>query len=175
MSTATVVFLVIGGLGVLILAAGLLGLDLFDLDGPVPGEAIAAVVGAFGFAAAIVSSLVEARTSLSLLAATGAGAATALPAGWLATRLVRAVRRMPTDATPRREDLIGLVGVVITPIPDTGYGTVRVTLGGQPVTLYATADDAIPRGAHVLVITAPSDTSVIVERTPKLPDQHAVP
>jgi membrane-bound ClpP family serine protease len=172
MSTATVLFLIIGGAGVLILAAGLLGLDLLDVDGPVPVEAVAAMLGAFGFGAAVASSLIEARTSLPLLAAAGAGAAAAVPAGWLAMRLVRAARQMPTDATPRREDLIGLLGVVVTPIPDAGYGVVRVTLGGQPVMLNASADEAIPLGAHVFVITAPSDTSVIVERTPQLPDQH---
>ncbi|HLV59651.1 MAG TPA: hypothetical protein VKY81_12425 [Natronosporangium sp.] len=175
MSTATVAFLVIGGIGVLLLAASLLGADAFDVDGPVPVPAIAATLGAFGFAAAIADSAFQSRTPAPLLLAAGTGAAVAVPAGWLAIRLVRAAHRMPTDATPRRDDLIGLLGVVISPIPKDGYGQVRVTLGGQPVKLHARADTPVPRGAQVFVISAPSDTSVVVERTPDLPDASGAP
>jgi membrane protein implicated in regulation of membrane protease activity len=164
MSTATAVFLIIGGSAVLILVVGLLGMDIFDFDGPVPIEAAAAVLGAFGFGSAIASALLDARTPLPLLAAGGTGAAAAVPAGWLALRLIRAARRMPTDATPVRDDLIGLIGTVISPIPTDGYGEVRVELGGQPVKLNARADTPIPAGAQVFVITVPSDTSIFVEK-----------
>ncbi|HEY8450721.1 MAG: NfeD family protein [Micromonosporaceae bacterium] len=170
MSAATVTFLVIGGIGVLLLAASLLGADAFDVDGPVPVPAVAAMLGAFGFAAAIADASLQSRAPAPLLVAAGVGVAVAVPAGWLAFRLVRAAHRMPTDATPRRDDLIGLLGVVITPIPEDGYGEVRVTLGGQPVKLHARADGPVPRGAQVFVISAPSDTSVVVEQTPGLPD-----
>jgi membrane protein implicated in regulation of membrane protease activity len=163
MDTATVVFLIIGTVGVLILLAGLLGLDGFDLDLPVPVEAVAAALGGFGFSAAIMSATLGAATPLPLLAATATGAAVAMPAGWLALRLARAASRMATDATPTRDDLLGLIGTVVTPIPAQGYGEVRVTLGGQPVKLNAGADIDIPRGAEVFVITAPSETSVLVE------------
>lgn len=172
MGTATVVFLVIGGLGVLILALGLLGLDLFEFDGPVPVEAAAAMLGAFGFVAAIASVSLATRTPAPLLAAAGIGTVAAIPAGWLALRLVQAARRMPTDATPVRDDLIGLIGTVVTTIPTEGYGEVRVVLGGQPVKLNATAEAAIPAGAKVFVITAPSETSVFVERLPDIPRER---
>lgn len=168
-------FLVIGGVGVLLLTASLLGADAFDVDGPVPLPAIAVMLGAFGFAAAIVDATLHSRTPVPLLLAAAAGVVAALPAGWLVVRLVRAAHRMPTDATPRRDDLIGLLGVVITPIPRDGYGLVRVNLGGQPVRLHARAHAAVPRGAQVFVISAPSDTSVVVEQTPALPDQSGVP
>ena len=121
---------------------------------------------AFGFGAAIASAALDARSPVPLLAAAGIGAVAALPAGWLALRLVRAAQRMHTDATPTRDDLAGALGVVVTPIPAHGYGEVRVSLGGQPVKLNATADDPIPLGAQVFVITAPSETSVVVERVP---------
>jgi membrane protein implicated in regulation of membrane protease activity len=161
MDATTLILLGIGGLGVLVLSVGLLG---FDLDGPVPTEVIAAMLGAFGFAGAIASAALESRTPLPLLTAMGAGALAAVPAGWLAARLVRAVRRMPTDATPVRDDLVGLIGVVVTPIPRQGYGEVRVTLGGQPVKLNARSAADVPLGERVFVVTAPSDTSVVVER-----------
>jgi membrane-bound ClpP family serine protease len=169
MSTATVLFLIIGGLGMLLLTIGLLGMDFLDIDGPFPVEAIAAMLGAFGFAAAVASATLDARTPLPLLAASGLGALVALPAGWLALRLAQAARQMPTDATPVRDDLIGLIGTVVTSIPEHGYGEVRVVLGGQPVKLYATAEGAMPTGTKVFVITAPSETSVFVEKLPDTP------
>jgi membrane-bound ClpP family serine protease len=169
MSTATVVFLIIGGLGVLILAIGLLGLDFLDIDGPVSVEAIAAMLGVFGFAAAVASATLDARTPVPLLTAAGVGVLVAIPAGWLALRLAQAARRMSTDATPVRDDLIGLIGMVVTPIPEQGYGEIRVVLGGQPVKLYATADSAVPTGTKVFVITVSTETSVFVEQLPDTP------
>jgi membrane-bound ClpP family serine protease len=170
MSTATVLFLVIGGLGVLLLALSLLGVELFDLDGFVPLEAVAAGMATFGFAAAIASSSLDARTAPALLGAAGLGVLAAVPAGWLALRLARAAERMRTDATPARDDLLGMLGVVVTPIPTQGYGEVRITLGGQPVKLNASADGPIQLGTQVFVISAPSETSVFVERIPLTPE-----
>lgn len=162
MGTATVLFLIIGGIGVLLLVLGLLGVELFDIDSFVPLEAVAAAMATFGFGAAIASTALGGRTIPALIAAAGIGVAAAVPASWLALRLARAAQRMPTDATPQRDDLLGLLGVVVSPIPRQGYGEVRVTLGGQPVKVHATADDPIPLGAEVFVISAPSDTSVLV-------------
>jgi membrane protein implicated in regulation of membrane protease activity len=172
MDTATVVFLIIGAVGVLLLLAGLLGLDGLDLDLPVPVEAIAAALGGFGFTAAVVSASVASQTPVPLVAATATGAVVAVPAGWLALRLARAANRMATDATPTRNDLLGLIGTVVTPIPAQGYGEIRVTLGGQPVKLNAGADIAIPSGAEVFVITAPSETSVLVEPLSTDPNRY---
>lgn len=169
MGAAAVTFLIIGGLGVLILAIGLLGGELLDLgDGFVSTEAVAAFLATFGFGAAIAAALLHARTPLPLLAASGVGVAAALPAGWLAWRLGRAASEMATDATPTRDDLLGTMGVVVTPIPEQGYGEVRVTLGGQPIKLNARADAPIPLGAQIFVVAAPSETSVVVEQTPSI-------
>ncbi|HEY8474407.1 MAG TPA: NfeD family protein [Natronosporangium sp.] len=173
MSTATVLFLVIGGIGVLLLALSLLGVELLDLDGFVPLEAVAAGLAVFGFTAGIASSSMDARTAPALFAAAGIGVLAAIPAGWLAWRLARAAERMPTDATPVRDDMIGQLGVVVTPIPTNGYGEVRITLGGQPVKVNASADAPIPLGAQVFVISAPSETSVVVEQLPISPETSA--
>lgn len=170
MSTATVVFLVLGGAGLAVLALGLLGAEIFhfghpDVDGPASLEAVAGFTGAFGFTGAIASELLDARTPNLIAAAAGAGALAAVPTAWLALRLSRAARNMRTDATPTRHDLVGSLGVVVTPIPTAGYGEVRVRIGGQQVKFNARADKPLPLGARVFVIEAPSDTSVFVEET----------
>lgn len=170
MTTATVVFLVIGGIGMLLLALSLLGVELFELDGFASMEAISAMLAGFGLGSAVASSLFDAHAGPALVGAAAVGVAAALPAGWLAVQIGRAANRMPTDATPVRSDLVGLLGVVVTPIPARGYGEVRVVLGGQPVKLNASAGTEIPLGAQVFVITASSDTSVVVEQTPATPE-----
>ncbi|WP_213455100.1 hypothetical protein [Rhizomonospora bruguierae] len=168
MATATVVFLIIGGLGVAVLALGLLGTELLhfgqpDVDGPVSTEAVAGFVGAFGFVGAIASELLDAHSAGPVALAAAIGAVAALPTGYVALRLARAAREMRTDATPTRQDMVGTFGVVVTPIPAQGYGEVRLRVAGQPVKLNARADRPIPLGAEVFVIEAPSDTSVVVE------------
>lgn len=173
MSTATMVFLVIGGLGVGVLALALLGAEILQfghpgVDGPVSLEAAAGFVGAFGFAGAIGSELLGSGSAGAVTAAGAVGVVAALPTAFLAYRLGRAARGMRTDATPTRADLVGTLGVVVTPIPVDGYGEVRIRLVGQPVKLNARADAAIPTGTHIFVIEAPTDTSVIVERTEPL-------
>ncbi|MFD0786472.1 NfeD family protein, partial [Micromonospora azadirachtae] len=77
--------------------------------------------------------------------------------------LGRAARRMRTDATPTRNDLVGAVGLVVTPVPVNGYGEVRIRLAGQPVKLNARADQAIAVGTRIFVVEALSETSVHVE------------
>ncbi|HZG92044.1 MAG TPA: hypothetical protein VEZ42_17675 [Pseudonocardia sp.] len=171
MVTGTVVFLVIGGIGVALLALALIGGELFgfvgaEFDGAVSLEAVAGFLGAFGFGAAVVSTAIDAQTPAQLLAAGGGGLVAAVPAAYLVARLSRSARAMPTDDTPRRSDLVGNVGVVVTPIPVAGYGEVRVLVGGHRFKLNARADIPIGTGAAVLVIEAPSDTSVVVIEAP---------
>jgi membrane-bound ClpP family serine protease len=167
---ATLVFLVIGGLGVLVLAIGLFGAELLsfghpDIDGPISVEAIAGFTGAFGFVGAIANELLDARTAGSVAIAAIGGVVAAVPTAYLTVKLSRAARDMRTDATPTRADLIGTLGVVVTPIPGGGYGEVRVRVGGQPVKLNARSAAPVPLGAQIFVIEAPSDTSVVVEQT----------
>jgi membrane protein implicated in regulation of membrane protease activity len=168
----TLAFLVIGGIGVAILAVSLLVGDLSGIGHPDAGGAfsvasVAGFVGAFGFAGAIADVLVPGRTT-GLLAGVVVGLLAAVPTAWFAVRLGRWAMSMRTDPTPTSADLVGTTGVVVTPIPVDGYGEVRVTLAGQPVKLYAKADHPLPRGAHVFVIATPSPTSVFVEETPAI-------
>jgi membrane-bound ClpP family serine protease len=164
----TLIFLIIGGAGVGVLALALLGTELFqfghgDVDGPIRLETVAGFAGAFGFGAAIVNELLGARTPGMIAGAAAGGLVAAVPTGWLASRLSRAARNMRTDPTPTRDDLVGALGLVVTPVPVDGYGEVRVRVAGQPVKLNARADQPIPVGAQVFVVQALSETSVLVE------------
>lgn len=168
MATGTLIFLIIGGVGVGVLTLALLGSGVLhlgqpDVDGPVSLEAAAGFTGAFGFGGAIVNELLGGRTPGMITAAVAGGALAAVPTGWLAARLSRAARNMRTDATPTRDHLAGAIGLVVTPIPSGGYGEVRVRLAGQPVKLNARADGPIPVGTRIFVVEALSETSVHVE------------
>jgi membrane protein implicated in regulation of membrane protease activity len=177
MNAVTVAFLVVGGIGIAVLAASLLVGDLIhlghpDADGPFSLPSVAAFVGAFGFGGALAASVVGSGT-VAMLAGVVAGVAIAFPAALGTAALARAVSRMRTDATPTRADLVGRLGVVVTAITDGGYGEVRISIGGQPVKLNAQADRPVPLGAHVFVVEAPSDTSVVVEQTtPVIPKEE---
>lgn len=167
-ATGTLIFLIIGGAGVGVLALALLGAGLLhighpDVDGPVSVEAVAGFTGAFGFGAAIVNELLGGRTPGMIGAAAAGGVLAAVPTAWLAIRLTRAARDMRTDPTPTRDDLVGAIGLVVTPVPTGGYGEVRVRVAGQPVKLNARADRPIPVGTRIFVVEALSETSVHVE------------
>jgi membrane protein implicated in regulation of membrane protease activity len=178
MNAVTVVFLVVGGIGIAVLAASLLVGDLIhlghpDADGPFSLPSVAAFVGAFGFGGALAVGIVGSPGLFAMGAGVAGGVIVAVPAALGTAALARAASRMRTDATPTRADLVGRLGVVVTAITDGGYGEVRVSIGGQPVKLNARADRPVPLGAHVFVVEAPSDTSVVVEQTtPVIPKEE---
>ncbi len=128
---------------------------------------IAGFIGAFGFGGAIAAQLMPGR-SAAIPSLIGLGAA--IPTGWLAARLMRAAMRMSTDATPEQSDVIGALGVVIRAIPAEGYGEVRVAFAGQHMKFHARAAQELPAGVQILVIEAPSTTSVVVESATSLFD-----
>lgn len=168
MVTGTLIFLVIGAAGVAVLAFALLGGELLHLgqsgvDGPVSLEAVAGFAGALGFGGAIANELIGGAGPAMIALAAGVGVLAAVPTAWFAARLSRAARDMPTDATPTRDHLVGALGLVVTPIPTTGYGEVRVRLVGQPVKLNARAERPLPVGTQVFVVESLSETSVHVE------------
>jgi membrane protein implicated in regulation of membrane protease activity len=161
-------FLVIGGIGVAVLAASWLLGAILDFghvaaDGPFSLAAMAAFVSAFGFGGAAIGAVLPELGNLSLLISVLAGLAAAIPAAWFAIRLTQAVMHMPTDPTLTRDHLIGATGVVVTRIPEDGYGEVRVRVAGQQIKFNARASQPMPSGTEVFVIGTPSETSVIVE------------
>ena len=193
--SAVVVFLIIGGFALLLLVLSLLGgghlhlghfhvghlhlghlhlghAHLGHAGGGGHGGAelslpvIAGFLGAFGFGGAIVESLLPDRGGTGLLIAVVVGLLAAVPTGWLAGRLVNAAMNMSTDATLTSNDLVGTVGVVITPVPVGGYGEVRLAVAGQQIKFNARSDQPLALGTRVFVIEVPTPTSVLVEPTP---------
>jgi membrane protein implicated in regulation of membrane protease activity len=184
----TTVFLIVGGIGLFMLAGSLfhgghihLGHVHFHLpvrlhlghsthasaDTALSLPSIAGFIGAFGFAGAIAARVLDSRTATvpSLI-----GVAAAFPTAYLAARLTRAAMEMRTDATPTQRDVIGSLGVVIRAIPEQGYGEVRVSFAGQLMKFHARAEESLPAGTRILVIDAPSSTSVVVETATHLLD-----
>jgi membrane protein implicated in regulation of membrane protease activity len=177
----TTTFLIVGGFGLLLLAASVIhGGHLHighthlhlpvhmhsaghpSADAALSLPSIAGFIGAFGFGGAIGAQLTQEK---SATVATIIGLAAAIPTAWLAGRLTRAAMDMNTDATPAQADVIGSLGVVIRTIPIQGYGEVRVSFAGQHVKFNARATQELPAGVTILVIEAPSTTSVVVEPT----------
>ncbi len=161
-------FLVIGVVGLVLLAVSLVLGDLLDgtveglLDGVPGGEAfstavIGAFVSAFGFGAAAADA-----TGAPLVVALPVGVGAGVVFGWFAAWLTRLVRDGGSDDTPSTDDTIGREGAVTTAIPADGLGTVRILLGGHVIRLNARAEQAIPAGTAIHVTGVLSPTAVTV-------------
>jgi membrane protein implicated in regulation of membrane protease activity len=185
MSAVTITFLAIGGFALLLLILSLIGGHLGHLNvehlhiGHVhAGHAdlghgtelslpvIAGFLGAFGFAGAVAASLGSGHGAATVLGAVLVGTLAAVPTAWIAGKLVNAAINMPTDATLTSNDLVGMLGVVITPVPVGGYGEVRLAVAGQQIKFNARSEQPLALGTQIFVIEVPSPTSVLVEPTP---------
>ncbi|MBW9213898.1 hypothetical protein KV102_03495 [Mumia sp. zg.B53] len=157
------VFLILGLAGLALLAVSLVVGEVLDgaLD-VLPGDAFStAVVGgfvsAFGFGAAAADG-----AGVPLLPALLAGGGCGVVVAWSAAWLTGLVRGGSSDATPSTGDSIGRSGRVVSGIPDDGYGTVRVAVGGHVLQLNARADRALDAGTEVHVTGVLSPTAVRV-------------
>lgn len=158
------VFVVVGIVGaVLVVATLVLGdtldglFDAIDLGGGLlTTPVIGGFLAAFGFGTALT------RDALGTPVAALVGVAAGLAFGGAAGLLTRALLRMRTDPTPRTADLVGRIGVVLTPVPLSGYGQVRVDAHGQRLQLSARSDVALAVGTQVVVVEVSSPTAVIV-------------
>lgn len=168
------VFLVIGGLGLVLLLASLVLGELFDgvLDGVdfLPDvdhsggaglfstPVIASFLAAFGFGGAILL----ATTDAGVFGATLTGTVCGLVVGWIALRVTRALMHMPTDATYRTTDLVGKTATVLTRIPAGGLGEVSVAHLGQVSKYSARASEPVPVGTTVTVTSVLSSSALMV-------------
>ncbi|HHV22440.1 MAG TPA: hypothetical protein GXZ30_13050 [Propionibacterium sp.] len=161
------VFLIIGAVGAgLLLVAVVIG-DLFDglFDfGDVGGDffslaGLAGFIGALGFTGAIVLSL-AASLVLALIVGAVVGLGVGALAAWLTMRLRDPSR--DSDSTVRSHHLIGAVGRVIHPIPEGGFGQIRVSVHGHPTMLNARADEPIAGGRLIQITEVLTPTSVKV-------------
>jgi membrane protein implicated in regulation of membrane protease activity len=172
------VFLLVGALGVLVLLLSLFAGEFgdADADGPFSVPAIAALLGGIGFGgAAATAVLPEALPDVATaLLSVAVGLAVAVPLAWGAIRLSRALKDMPTQETLTRHHLIGAQGVVISAVPSTGFGEVRLSLAGQHLKYAARSDVPLPTGTPIYVVDTLSDTAVeVVSTAPELP--HPLP
>ena len=172
MDAAATAFLVVGGIGVVLLlislVVGEIGHLAFDADGgPFSLEAVAALLGGVGFGGAAATALLPEALSdtVTVLLALVAGLALAVPLAWGAVRLARALHDMPTTETITRHHLAGTQGVVVSAIPAAGLGEVRLALAGQSLKYAARSDVALPAGTPVYVVEALSETAVHVVST----------
>ena len=154
-------FWIIGGIGVALLTISLILGDVldFDLAGAdwFSGAALGGFSAALGFGAALADGL-GAPGLVTGMVGVGAG----LAFGWFATWLTRIVRRDTSGESTSADDTVGRDAVVVTSIPDGGFGTVKVLLGGQVHRYNARASTEIPEGTAVHVTGVLSPTAVTV-------------
>lgn len=168
------VFLVIGAVGLAVLLLSLfvgelgeLGLGEVDADGWFSVPAAAALLGGVGFGGAAATSVLpeDLPDAVTALLAVAVGLAVAVPLAWGAVRLSRALRDMPTQETLTRHHLVGAQGVVVSAVPGSGFGEVRLAMAGQQLKFSARSDVPLPAGTPVYVVEALSETAVEVVST----------
>lgn len=158
-------FLVIGGVGLLIVLLSLIFDDLFeafDLGSDVfSTPVIGSFLAAFGFAGALTMSATPVGVGIATFVGLGAGVAL----GWAAWWTSRSLMRMNTDEPVRLSDLVGKTAVVVSAIPTGGFGEVRVDHAGQPLKLNARIESggSAPVGGRMIVVRVSSASSVVVE------------
>lgn len=157
------VYLVLGVVGLVVIAVSLIVGDFFEsaLDGLgadwFSTEVVGGFVSALGFGGAIAISM-GAPGPVAVLVGLIVGTAFGFAAAWL-TRLVRGGG---TDEVPAASDVIGREGVVITGLPADGYGTVEIRLGGHTLRYNARAELELDPGSRVHVTAVLSPTAVSV-------------
>lgn len=156
-------FLVIGIVGLVVIAISLLVGDLHSgaLDGLgldwFSTEVVGGFVSALGFAGAIAVDA-GAPDGIAVLVGVAAG----VVFGAAAAGLTRLVRGGGTDDVPESDDTIGREGRVLTAVPDDGFGSVEVWVGGHTLRLNARSDQALGAGTRVHVTGVLSPTAVTV-------------
>lgn len=161
-------FLGIGITGVVLLALSLVfdGVleGVFDgalggmLDGWLSLPVIAGFTAMTGFGGVLAMEVAGTGPVL----ATACGAVLGVLTGWLTYRFSKALLAERPGETPRRDDLVGTSGNVVTAIPADGFGEVLLRLAGQTVKYPARSTVPVARGTEVWVEAVPSETSVVV-------------
>lgn len=167
---AMTAFLVIGGVGLaLLLLSLLLGeifeglLGGFDVDGGggvLSGPVLGAFLASFGFGAALIMYSTGASTSMGALG----GLASGIVVGGLSLVMMRTLVNMPTDETVSTRGLEGSEGIVITTVPEEGYGEVTLRHHGEQRKYNARGDERLTAGTRVRVTAVLSASAVLVER-----------
>lgn len=157
-----VAFLVIGGIGILLLLASLVVGDVLDgaleFGGDlISGSALAAFIGAFGFGGALA---LDASGSMGIAIASGvvAGLVLGAGAGWASSQL----QKGGDEANVRSADLAGRDATVVGAIPADGYGQISIVASGHITQLNARCPGGLAAGTPVTITSVLSPTSVSV-------------
>lgn len=172
------IFLIIGIVGgVLLLLSFILDgiFDAFDFgDGPLSLTTIAAFTSIFGF-----TSFALVGAGLSAPLAGSLGAVAGVLGGAVAWWLSRMIRSAESSTAVSGDELVGALASVVLAIPAGGLGEVALVRHGERVSLSATADTAVARGAQVRIVQTITATSVRVEladpAAPESPESPASP
>ena len=158
-------FLIIGGIGLALLVIGLLFgeiFDVFDVDaggGLLSGPVIGAFLASFGFGGALTMFGADVGVTGGALAGLGSG----VVVGGIAAVATRSLMNMRTDETMRTSDLVGRTGVVVTRIPEGGFGEVNVSHLGQTLKYNARAGEPIDVGTPIEVTVVLSSSALMVK------------
>ena len=160
-------FLWIGAIGVVLLLLTLVLDDFLDgiLDGLggsewFTGAALAGFLGALGFGGALVHALTE-NLTLAWVVGVAAGLGLGAVVGWVTARM----RHTDSGLAPGARELVGVTATVATPIPEGGYGTVRLHHGGHLTTMNARSEAPVAAGETVWVVESLSPGAVLVRPT----------
>lgn len=158
-------FLIIGGIGIVMLVVSLVIGDF--LDGMLEfggdwfgGAALSGFLGAFGFGGALAYDATDGNMGVAL----GVGVAGGVVLGALVGLASAKLRQGGDSANVRSSDLAGSKGTVVNAIPEEGFGEVSVTFAGHLTKLNARCPGGAPIGAAVEVVAVLSPTSVLVAR-----------
>jgi hypothetical protein len=167
---AMTAFIVIGAVGLaVVLLSLMLGEVLdgvfgaFDLEfggGIFSAPVLGSFLAAFGFGAALIMFATGAGATAGALGGLGGGAVV----GGLALLMMRSLIGMRTDETVTTSGLEGAKGLVITRVPEGGYGEVTVRHHGKQHKYNARASEVLASGTAVVVTGVLSSSAVLVER-----------
>jgi membrane-bound ClpP family serine protease len=165
-------FILIGAVGLTVLVASLVLGEVFeglfggfDIDvggGVFSGPVLGAFLASFGFGAALIMYGTGTGAALGALG----GLASGVVVGGLALVMMRSLLHMPTDETVTTRGLEGAPGIVITAIPEEGYGEVTVRHHGEQRKYNARAGQRVAAGTQVRVTAVLSTSAVLVEIPP---------
>lgn len=158
-------FLVVGLIGLGLLLFSLVFDEVFDSFVPDIDWLSIPVIGATTAGFGLSTYIIDRQTSLPIGMAIGIAAFLAATCGLFTIVFSKSVIDMPTDPTPSSDNLMGSIGRVVTDIGPDAAGEVLVTLGGQPVKVFARSrsNNKLAVGGEVIVVAVQSETSVTVE------------
>ena len=162
-------FLIIGGIGLVILVVALVLGDFLDLSVPFDGmldndvfsiATISAFIGAFGFGGAIAQQIFG-----TLWLAIPVAVAMGVLFSWFTIWLTRALKNSATGTSVNAQSLVGREAKVVTAIPEDGYGQVFVSVNGHRTMYSAKSALGIESGTSVWISNVLSATAVEVQPT----------